>query len=74
MNTKERAAQASVILSNEVFNDMFDTLEDSLVQQWKSSITPETREFCWLRINALHSIKEQLTAFIHSDKIENYEK
>ena len=74
MNTKERAAQASVILSNEVFNDMFDTLEDSLVQQWKSSITPETREFCWLRINALHSITEQLNAFIHSDKIENYEK
>lgn len=74
MNTKERAAQASVILNNEVFKEVLTTLEDNLVSQWKSSITPETREFCWLRINALHSITEQLNAFIHSDKIENYEK
>lgn len=74
MNIKELAAQASIVLSNPVFEETFKTLEDSLTAEWKSSDDPNHREICWLRIKALHSITEQLNAFVHNDKIENYEK
>ena len=71
MNTKEKAAQASVILGNEAFQEMIKHLEESLVLEWKISDNPEHREFCWLKLNALSSILEDLESFIHNDKIEN---
>jgi hypothetical protein len=74
MNIKELAAQASVVLSNPVFEETIKTLEDNLTTEWKSSEDPNQRELCWLRLQALHSITEQLNAFVHHDKIENYEK
>jgi len=74
MNIKELAAQASVVLSNPVFEETIKTLEDGLTAEWKSSEDPNQRELCWLRLQALHSIIEQLNAFVHNDKIENYEK
>ena len=74
MNIKELAAQASVVLSNPVFEETIKTLEDRLTAEWKVSDDPKQRELCWLRIKALHSISEQLNAFVHNDKIENYEK
>lgn len=74
MNIKELAAQASVVLSNPVFEETIKTLENNLTTEWKSSEDPNQRELCWLRLQALHSITEQLNAFVHNDKIENYEK
>jgi hypothetical protein len=74
MNIKELAAQASVVLSNPVFEETIKTLEHNLTAEWKSSEDPNQRELCWLRLQALHSITEQLNAFVHNDKIENYEK
>ena len=74
MNIKELAAQASIVLSNPVFEETIKTLEDGLTAEWKSSEDPNQRELCWLRLQALHSITEQLNAFVHNDKIENYEK
>ena len=71
MDTKEKAAQASVILGNEAFQEMVKNLEETLVLEWKISDNTEHREFCWLKLNALSSILEDLEAFIHNDKIEN---
>jgi hypothetical protein len=71
MNTKEKAVQAGIILGNEVFKQVLIDLEASLVQQWKNSDTTEDRESCWLKINALRSVTEDLKALIHNDKIEN---
>jgi hypothetical protein len=71
MNTKEKAVQAGIILGNEVFKQVLTDLEASLVQQWKNSDTTEERESCWLKIDALRSVTEDLKALIHNDKIEN---
>jgi hypothetical protein len=71
MNTKEKAVQAEIILGNEVFKQVLTDLEASLVQQWKNSDTTEERESCWLKIDALRSVTEDLKALIHNDKIEN---
>jgi len=71
MNTKEKAVQAQIILGNEVFKQVLIDLEASLVQQWKNSDTTEERESCWLKIDALRSVTEDLKALIHNDKIEN---
>ncbi len=71
MNTKERATQANVILTNEVFLEMIDNLENSITKEWELSQTVETRESCWLKLDALRSIIEDLQALVHSDKIEN---
>jgi len=71
MNTKEKAVQAQIILGNEVFKQVLTDLEASLVQQWKNSDTTEERESCWLKIDALRSVTEDLKALIHNDKIEN---
>ena len=71
MNTKERATQANVILTNEVFLEMIDNLENSITKEWELSQTVETRESCWLKLDALRSFIEDLQALVHSDKIEN---
>ena len=71
MNTKEKAVQAEIILGNEVFKQVLIDLEASLVQQWKNSDKTEERESCWLKIDALRSVTEDLKALIHNDKIEN---
>jgi hypothetical protein len=68
---REKANQASIVLDNPVFKEMLETLSNDLITQWTIADTVEEREFCWMKLNALSSVKEDLQAFIHSDKIEN---
>jgi hypothetical protein len=72
--SREKASQASMILENPVFKETIETLSNNLISQWTIADTVEEREFCWMKLNALSSVKEDLQAFIHSDKIENGEK
>lgn len=71
MNSREKANQANAILNNEVFKEIVDNLREGLVFQWSISETTGERELCWMKLNALRSITEDLQATIHSDKIEN---
>ena len=71
MNTKERAVQANIILTNEVFLEMLANLENSIISEWKLAESPTERGSCWLKLGALRSITEDLNALVHSDKIEN---
>ncbi len=71
MNSREKANQANAILNNEVFKEIVDNLREGLVFQWSISETTSERELCWMKLNALRSITEDLQATIHSDKIEN---
>ena len=43
-NVKEKAAQASVILGNEVFQEMVADIELSLIEQWKHADKQEDRK------------------------------
>jgi hypothetical protein len=70
MNHKEKANQAAIILENPVFKETLKKLSDDLISQWGIAETTEERELCWMKLNALRSIKEDLEATIHNAKIE----
>jgi hypothetical protein len=70
MNTKEKAAQAKVILDNEVFKEVVSNLEISIIEQWKYSDNQDDREFYWFKSLALRSIIEDLESLIHNNIIE----
>jgi hypothetical protein len=70
MNTKEKAAQAKVILDNEVFKEVVSNLEISIIEQWKYSDNQDDREFYWYKSLALRSIIEDLESLIHNNIIE----
>jgi len=74
MDSRERANQASAILNNPVFKDTLERLSNDLISQWSIADTTQERELCWMKLNALRSIQEDLEATIHSDKIENTER
>ena len=74
MDSRERANQASAILNNPVFKDTLERLSNDLISQWSIAEERQERELCWMKLNALRSIQEDLEAPIHSDKIENTER
>jgi len=74
MDTRARAARASVILDDEVFKDAVAKIERTLVGEWKISPDAQSRETCWHKINALYAVLEELKAIVDSEKIENNRK
>jgi len=71
MDSRERANQASALLNNEVFEHAIKQLEHDLISQWTIAEEVSLREECWLKLNALGSIKGSLEALIYNHKIEN---
>ena len=71
MNSREKANQASIILDNPVFKDTLEHLRETIIHEWSISEYSEDREKCWMKLDALRSIKEDLEATIHNYKIEN---
>ncbi len=74
MDSRERANQASAILNNPVFKDILAQIRNDLISQWSIAEETQEREVCWMKLNALRSIQEDLKATIHNDKIENTER
>jgi hypothetical protein len=74
MNPKEQANQAGLILNNEAFKLTLDRLNNDLVIQWSMSQSLEERETCWMKLQALGSIVDDLKAVIDDHKIENTER
>lgn len=72
MDIREKAAQASSILNNEVFKEAVSNIETTLITEWKNcSEGPVARDEYWAQINALKAIVENLRAFIDDNKIVN---
>tara|TARA_R110002153_G_scaffold11253_3_gene43431 strand:+ start:9431 stop:9655 length:225 start_codon:yes stop_codon:yes gene_type:complete len=74
MNPKEQANQAGLILNNEAFKLTLDRLNNDLVIQWSMSQSLEERETCWMKLQALGSVVDDLKAVIDDHKIENTER
>lgn len=74
MNSKEQANQAGLILNNEAFKLTLDRLNNDLVIQWSMSQSLEERETCWMKLQALGSVVDDLKAVIDDHKIENTER
>jgi hypothetical protein len=71
MNIQEQAAQASVILGNEVFKESVKNIELSLIEQWKHADKQEDRDHYWYKVRALKSILDDLQACLDNNLIEN---
>ncbi len=71
MNSREKANEARAILNNEVFKEVLENIHKGLVSEWSISETTDEREVCWMKLNALRSIQEDLEAVIQNDKIVN---
>jgi hypothetical protein len=71
MNLREQANQASLVLDNEAFKLTLVRLNNDLVTQWGMSQTVEERESCWMKLQALGSVLDDLKAIIDDYKIEN---
>tara|TARA_R110000824_G_scaffold265073_2_gene453944 strand:+ start:455 stop:679 length:225 start_codon:yes stop_codon:yes gene_type:complete len=71
MNLREQANQASLVLDNEAFKLTLVRLNNDLVTQWGMSQTVEEREACWMKLQALGSVLDDLKAVIDDYKIEN---
>jgi hypothetical protein len=51
-----------------------ERLNNDLVIQWSMSQSLEERETCWMKLQALGSIVDDLKAVIDDHKIENTER
>jgi len=71
LNSREKANEAKAILNNSVFKEVLENLNTTLISQWSISETIDERELCWMKLNALRSIQEDLKAVIHNDQIVN---
>ena len=70
-DVREKSAQASSILDNEVFQEMVANIELSLIEQWKHADKQEDRDHYWYKVQALKSILEDLQACMDNNLIEN---
>jgi|TARA_R110000764_G_scaffold11388_4_gene34163 hypothetical protein len=71
MRIQEQAAQASIILENEMFKEAVKNIELSLIEQWKHADNQEDRNHYWYKVQALTSILDDLQACMDSNLIEN---
>ena len=70
-DVREKSAQASSILDNEVFQEVVADIELSLIEQWKHADKQEDRDHYWYKVQALKSILEDLQACMDNNLIEN---
>ena len=49
MRIQEQAAQASIILENEMFKEAVKNIELSLIEQWKHADNQEDRNHYWYK-------------------------
>ncbi len=74
MNPTEQAYQAVLILDNEAFKLTIERLTNDLVIQWRMSQSTQERENCWMKLQALGSVIDDLKAVMDDYKIENTER
>ena len=70
-DVREKSAQASSILGNEVFQEVVADIELSLIKQWKHADKQEDRDHYWYKVQALKSILDDLQACMDNNLIEN---
>tara|TARA_R110000824_G_scaffold114832_1_gene265618 strand:+ start:1145 stop:1366 length:222 start_codon:yes stop_codon:yes gene_type:complete len=70
-DVREKSAQASSILDNEVFQEVVADIELSLIEQWKHADKQEDRDHYWYKVQALKSILDDLQACMDNNLIEN---
>ena len=68
MDNEQREARAKSLLSDELFNEAFTTLETDIKDTWYRTSLNDTkaREQAWLSLRLLERIRLHLTSIIES--------
>ena len=78
MDKEQREAKAKSLLSDELFNEAFDTLSKDIMDAWDHTGIHDTeaRENLWLSLRLLERIRLHLTSIIETGemakKIQEY--
>lgn len=70
-NAKEQALEAANIYNSQLFNDLWNELDDKAVHEWRNAQTPAQREECWARVQALDAVKKSLFKKLESAAISS---
>ena len=79
MDRELREARAKSLLSDELFNEAFDTLEKDITDAWNHTGIHDTeaRENLWLSLRLLERIRLHLTSIVETGemakKLEEYQ-
>ena len=79
MDKEQREAKAKSLLSDELFNEAFDTLSKDIMDAWDHTGIHDTeaRENLWLSLRLLERIRLHLTSIVDTGdmarKIEEYQ-
>ena len=79
MDNGLREARAKSLLSDELFNEAFDTLEQDITGAWNHTgiYDTEARENLWLSLRLLERIRLHLTSIVETGemakKLEEYQ-
>lgn len=61
----QRALRSEQLLNDQVFIEAMADAEEQIIGDWRSSQTSESREMCWMKIQALEAIQQQLRANVN---------
>ena len=78
MNLEEeirRAEQAAMIINHPLYAEAFNTLEERLLEAWKTSPArdAEGRESLWLSVKILNQTRAHLSSLIETGKMADVE-
>ena len=79
MDKGQRESRAKSLLSDELFNEAFDTLEKDITNAWNHTGIHDTeaRENLWLSLRLLERIRLHLTSIVETGemakKLEEYQ-
>jgi len=68
----DRVEEAQNLLKNHLFNEAFETLEQSLKDRWQNSgsAEAETRENCWLALQMLYQVRQHIESIVTTGKLD----
>ena len=72
MSNELREEHAKRLLTDKLFNEAFETLEQSLKDRWQNSASAEaeTRENCWLALQLLYQIRQHIESIVTTGKLD----
>ena len=72
MDVSQRKRAAERILSDPIFNEAWEALEEEILVSWKNStdLDIETRERLWLSLKYLNRLKDHFENIVTTGKME----
>jgi len=72
MDANQRKQASERILSDPIFNEAWDALEEEIMVNWRNSndIDIETRERLWLSLKYLNHLKNHFRSIVTTGKME----